>query len=150
MLLYFQEATNYTLPVVILIGTILSIATGLGTFFVAKTIYKTTLPSRLAETYRANYEAEKIRADQAEARERVLIEAKRVWEAEKASLTSEYTQLSQLYARKSLILERLTGIYSNLSNLAEAGTIEEFLTALSHPIQIKRGEPGGEIHQTKG
>lgn len=150
VLLLLQEVSNYALPVVVLISTVIGVGTALATFFVTRTIYRTTLPTRLADTYKQNYEAERARADLAERDLTKLREEKKTWDAEKASLTAEYSQITQLYGRKSIILERITGIYGNLANIAEAGSVQEFLEALAHPLKLPPPEEPGAIHKTKG
>jgi hypothetical protein len=149
-ILLLQEVSNYALPAVVLISTLIGVATAIATFFVSRTIYRTTLPTRLAETLRANYDAEKARADLAEQERNKLREEKKVWDAEKASLTAEYSQITQLYGRKSIILERITGIYGNLASVAETGSVQEFLEALAHPLKLAPPEEPGAIHKTKG
>lgn len=104
-------------------------------------IYKTTLPTRLAETLEKNYKAELARADALEKQNKELLSSKAKLEEEHASIALEYSQLAQLFAKKSIVLEGITGEFTHLADLAEGGKLGEYLRAVRHPVE--------DIHRTQ-
>lgn len=120
-------------------------------FLIARQMYKSGMlqaqaagSASQAAVWKSNYEAEKVRADNLDNEKKDLLEARRQWEIEKGSLVSEFSQISQLYARKSVILEAMLPFYTNLANLAEGGQIGQYLQGIRHPI----APPFPGIHQT--
>lgn len=118
-------------------GALLLIAS----FLVTRHLYKTTLPTRLAETLEKNYNAERARADSLEKQNKELLTAKAELEREHATIAIEFSQLSQLFAKKSLILEGITGEFTTLAELAEGGKLGEYLRAMRHPVE--------DVHKTQ-
>lgn len=132
---------NYGLSALIGVAALLTACGVIAAFFVTRTIYKTTLPTRQAETWKANYEGEKVRADKATSLATELTLKVAEFERERATVAIEYSQLAQLYAKKSIILETMTGEFTNLAEIAESGRLGDYLRAREHPIE--------DIHTTK-
>jgi hypothetical protein len=140
MLLLLQE-TGYGIPLGI--AAIISACIIIASFFVTRSIYKTTLPTRQAQQWQANYEAEKVRADTLANQNTELLKSKATYEKEHGLIALEFSQLSQLFAKKSIILEALTGEYGNLAELAERGELADYLRARKAPVT-------DDIHRTGG
>jgi hypothetical protein len=139
----FLLQENYALSTFLLFGGLLSAATGVAAYLVTRSIYKTTLPTRQAEQWQRNYEAEKVRADALTKQNTELLEGKAIYEKEHGLIALEFSQLSQLFAKKSIILEALTGEYGNLAELAERGELSDYLRARKAPVT-------DDIHRTGG
>lgn len=143
LLLQLREGITWASAI---IGGILGIAAGLSAFLVTRTLYKAQLEEKLTTKYKSLYEAEK--ADN-ERKTRVAEEATaraNLAEREKADLLLDYTQLTQLFATKSVILEAVTGIYSKMAGTLQSGDPGK-LQALIRFLGMGDKE-GEDIHRT--
>lgn len=148
ILLQWREQVSWLSAIV---GGIIGIGTGVAAFAVAWVYFKTGLEEKLTIKYKGLYEAEKADNDRLareassakQAREAAEAHARTV-EAERQDILLDYTQLTQLFAKKSVILETLTGIYTRMADSLQSGEPERvraLLSFLSPPAK-------DDIHKT--
>lgn len=137
-LLCLIQASNYALPVIVIVASVLTLSTGLAVFFVTRSIFRSTLPTQEATQWRRNYEAEKISREFQEKRANEFEGKFKILEAEHNTLALDFSQVSQLYAKKSIILESITGHYQNLAGLAESGELQQYLASIHSPVKPTR------------
>jgi hypothetical protein len=148
----FQLREGISWASAIILGVI-GIGAGLATFAVAWVYFRSGLEEKLTTKYKGLYEAEKADnerlrrvADEARAGETKGLEALKKVEGEKADLLLDYTQLTQLFAIKSVILEGVTGIYSKLAASLQSGEPERIRALMR--LLGERQPQAGDIHQT--
>ena len=88
-------------------------------FFVCYVYFRTGIESKKAEGYKALYEIEEKRAVKYEAQYKTEAEEHNTLKTDYESLANEFGQLSELFAKKSLILEAFTGQYGGVAKAIE-------------------------------
>lgn len=149
MLIEAQEVTKVASTGFVIVTGVFTAAAAVSAFLIARSMYKSGMPDRKAQLWRENYEAEKVNREHWEKNAKELAEAKKTWDNERASLVSDYSQLSQLFAKKSLLLEALTGYYGSISEAMESGNFQEFVKATQEPVKVRRLDSSGEHHRTE-
>jgi hypothetical protein len=132
----------------------LGLAIGIAAFLTTRTYYRSGLEEKLTTKYKGLYEAEvadnarRVReATEARTERDEAYKAKELAEAEKSDILGEYTQLTQLFAKKSVILENITGIYSKIAETLQSGDPERMRAFLRFLATSKVEEAEG-IHKT--
>lgn len=151
MRLLFQSPSYSTVIIAILIA-VPSLLSALIAALVARTYYRTGIDTRinaglkeelaLAERRATRLSGEVTEANKQIGELRAEVEKK---DAEFDVLVTDYTQLSQLFAKKSVLFELITGVYERMGNVAEAEGIQGLLKSLK-PIRL-RGEDDS-LHRT--
>jgi hypothetical protein len=141
------QVTEYATPVLITLGCLLSAGLAMATFFITRSYYKAGFADKKAGGYKELYDLEEERATKYEGLYKEEVAARKRWEAEKSSLLTDYTQMAELLAKKSILFEAITGFYGRAAGLVQAGNAVRALKELT--IVGDMEDSPEEIHRTK-
>lgn len=144
MSLILLQASNWTTTGIVLVAAIPSIITAAIALAAARAYYKTGVSDRLTLGWKAELELTEKQKTRLERQAKEAQDALARKEAEYEVLSKDFSQLSALFAIKSILLEALTNFYKGMGDTFHTEGIEEVARRMS-PVKVK-GED--DIHST--
>lgn len=138
MFIFFLQ---YQIEVSGLVAAILAIASAIAGFIVAYVYFRSGIERKKADGYKGLLEIEEIKAIKYESLYKATLGELNGIKLDYEALSVEYSQLSELFAKKSLILEAFTGQYGGAAKAVEALAAEG---RLATPKKLMDNSGGGD------